>query len=104
MVFFFSLLHLGAYFDEISTDTGRICFGVVDTVKALEMGAVETLIVWENLAVTRYELQSNVPERANTVLFLRPDQETDKKFFVDEVCVCRGWGGFFFFFLFVIKV
>ncbi|KAL1714160.1 hypothetical protein EV715DRAFT_295427 [Schizophyllum commune] len=37
------------YFDEISQDTGD------DTLKALELGAVETLIVWENLDITRYE-------------------------------------------------
>lgn len=42
------------YFDQISQDTGRYCFGVVDTFKALEMGAVETLIVWENLELNRY--------------------------------------------------
>lgn len=38
------------YFDEISMDTGKFCFGVDDTIKAMELGAVETLIVWENLA------------------------------------------------------
>ncbi|KAG9091814.1 Polypeptide release factor (eRF1) in translation termination, partial [Ceratobasidium sp. UAMH 11750] len=40
------------YFDEISQDTGKYCFGVDDTLKGLEMGAVETLIVWENLDIT----------------------------------------------------
>jgi peptide subunit release factor 1 (eRF1) len=39
-----------AGFDEISHDTGKYCFGVDDTIRGLEMGAVETLIVWENLA------------------------------------------------------
>lgn len=29
-------------------------FGVKDTLACLEMGAVETLIVWENLEITRY--------------------------------------------------
>ncbi len=28
---------IGSYFDQISLDTGCICFGVADTVKALEM-------------------------------------------------------------------
>ena len=32
---------------EISKDTGKYCFGIDDTMKALEMGAVETLIIWE---------------------------------------------------------
>jgi peptide chain release factor subunit 1 len=42
------------YFDEISQDTNKYCFGVDDTLKALELGAVETLIVWENLDTTRH--------------------------------------------------
>jgi peptide chain release factor subunit 1 len=46
------------YFDEISLDSGKYCFGIEDTLKALELGAVETLIVWENLDVTRYILRN----------------------------------------------
>ena len=46
------------YFDEISQDTGRYCFGIEDTLKALDLGAVETLIVWENLDITRYVLRN----------------------------------------------
>lgn len=34
---------ISCYFEQISQDTGRYCFGVVDTIKALEMGAVETV-------------------------------------------------------------
>src|SRR5258706_953295 len=46
------------YFDEISQDTGKYCFGIEDTLKGLEMGAVETLIVWENLDITRHVLRN----------------------------------------------
>lgn len=53
---------LGKYFDEISQDTGRYCFGVDDTLKALEMGAIETLIVWENLEVTRFVVKDHSTE------------------------------------------
>ena len=52
----------GRYFDEISQDTGKYCFGVDDTLKALEMGAVDTLIVWENLDVTRFVLKNHSTE------------------------------------------
>ena len=34
-------------------------FGVKDTLSCLEMGAVETLIVWENLDVNRFELMNS---------------------------------------------
>uniref|UniRef100_A0A8C1UXE1 Eukaryotic peptide chain release factor subunit 1 n=1 Tax=Cyprinus carpio TaxID=7962 RepID=A0A8C1UXE1_CYPCA len=48
---------IGRYFDEISQDTGKYCFGVDDTLKALEMGAAEILIVYENLETMRYVLK-----------------------------------------------
>jgi peptide chain release factor subunit 1 len=50
---------LQRYMDEISQDTGKYCFMVEDTLKALELGAVEDLIVYENLDVNRYELRNS---------------------------------------------
>ena len=38
---------LSAYFQEIAQDTGKICFGVRDLILALEHGAVESIIVWD---------------------------------------------------------
>ncbi|ODN03186.1 Eukaryotic peptide chain release factor subunit 1 [Orchesella cincta] len=74
---------IGRYFDEISQDTGRYCFGVEDTLKALELGAVETLICWENLDIQRYVLKNhgNAEEK---ILHLTPDQEKDKTHFTDK--------------------
>ena len=46
------------YFDEIAQDTGRYCFGVRDTMTALELSSVETLIVWEDLETQRWELKN----------------------------------------------
>ncbi|KAG5452047.1 hypothetical protein CRM22_000714 [Opisthorchis felineus] len=71
------------YFDEISQDSGRYCFGVDDTLKALEMGAVEILIVWENLSVNRYILKAPASEETR-IIHLRPDQERDRQQFVDK--------------------
>eukprot|EP00300_Choanocystis_sp_HF-7_P010997 c17253_g1_i3.p1 GENE.c17253_g1_i3~~c17253_g1_i3.p1 ORF type:complete len:443 (+),score=117.27 c17253_g1_i3:129-1331(+) len=70
------------YFDEISQDTGKYCFGVADTLKALELGAVETLIVWENLEINRIKLKNSVTEET-TVVFLTPAQEKDESNFRD---------------------
>ena len=50
---------LQKFFDEISQDTGKYCFMVVDTLRALELGAVETLIVWENLDIDRIKLRNH---------------------------------------------
>ncbi|KAF5398834.1 Eukaryotic peptide chain release factor subunit [Paragonimus heterotremus] len=71
------------YFDEISQDSGKYCFGVEDTLKALEMGAVEILIVWENLSVNRYVLKLPCSEELK-IIHLRPDQERERQHFVDS--------------------
>lgn len=81
---------IGRYFDEISQDTGKYCFGVEDTLKALELGAVEILICWENLDIQRYVLKTNAT--APTVLHLTPEQEKDKSHFTDKE-VSGGGGG-----------
>lgn len=53
---------LANYFSEISQDSGRYCFGVKDTLHALELGAISDLIVWENLVINRYELRNQAGE------------------------------------------
>jgi peptide chain release factor subunit 1 len=70
------------YFDEISQDTGKYCFGVDDTLKGLEMGAVETLIVWENMDVTRYILRNAAGEEV--IIHVAKDQEKDREKFMDK--------------------
>jgi peptide chain release factor subunit 1 len=73
---------IGKYFEEISQDTGKYVFGVDDTMRALEMGAVETLLLWESLEVNRLVLR-NSQTGQDKILFLRPDQEKDEKWFRD---------------------
>jgi peptide chain release factor subunit 1 len=75
---------IGRYFDEISQDTGKYCFGVEDTLKALELGSVETLICWENLDIQRYVLKNASNAAQNTILHLTPEQEKDKSHFTDK--------------------
>lgn len=74
---------INRYFDEISQDTGKFCFGVDDTLRGLEMGSIETLIVWENLTVTRYILKKHEADELIT-LNLTPEQEKDRTLFVDK--------------------
>lgn len=52
---------------EIAKDTGMYCFGVKDTLRALEQGAVSELVVHENLDYVRFELR---------------DPSNDEKFFI----------------------
>ncbi|EJD46105.1 peptide chain release factor eRF/aRF subunit 1 [Auricularia subglabra TFB-10046 SS5] len=71
------------YFDEISQDTGKYCFGIDDTLKGLELGAVETLIVWENLDVTRYVLRNAAGEEI-IVHATKEQEKTDREKFMDK--------------------
>lgn len=71
------------YFDEISKDTNKYCFGVVDTMRALEQGAVEILIAWENMEHTRVELE-NPQTGERVVKILSKQQMTDMSNFADE--------------------
>ena len=95
---------INSYFDQISQDTGKYCFGVEDTLRALEMGAVETLICWENLDIQRYSLKNHTSGNFNIflilswkfiffffsfigeqkILHLTTEQEKDKTHFTDK--------------------
>ncbi|KAJ8591849.1 peptide chain release factor eRF/aRF subunit 1 [Rhizopogon salebrosus TDB-379] len=70
------------YFDEISQDTNKYCFGVDDTLKALELGAVETLIVWENLDITRHVFRNAAGEEV--LVHSTKEQEKDRERFLDK--------------------
>jgi len=74
---------LQKYFDEISQDTGKYCFMVQDTLQALEMSSVETLIVWENLTINRIVVR-NTTTNEEKVLHLSPDQEKNDTHFHDS--------------------
>lgn len=74
---------IGTYFDEISQDTGKFCFGVEDTLKALEMGSVLKLIVWENLDCNRLVLKHHDIDE-DRVLLLNKQQEKDRTNFIDK--------------------
>lgn len=73
---------LQRYFDEISQDTGKYCFMVQDTLQALELSSVETLIVWENLSVNRITVRNTLTNEEK-VLHLSPEQEQNAAHFHD---------------------
>jgi len=73
------------FFEQITLDTGKFCHGIEDTMKALEMGAVEMLLVWEELPTIRYELKVASGDNMGkiSVLYANPDEEKDAKKFKD---------------------
>jgi peptide chain release factor subunit 1 len=73
---------LQAYMQEIALDTGKYCFMVEDTFRALECGAVENLIVWDNLDIQRYKLR-NTSSGAEKIIHLTKEQQGNDAFFRD---------------------
>ena len=74
---------LQKYFDQIAQDTGQYCFMVDDTLRGLEMGAVEDLIIWDNLDIQRYTVR-NIQNQEEKIIHLTKEQEADDKWFRDD--------------------
>lgn len=70
------------FFREIEQDTQKYVCGVDDTLKILEVGAIEKLIVWENLDINRYVLRNTLTNEI-VVKHLNKDQEADQSNFQD---------------------
>lgn len=81
-----------AFMNEIHTDSGKFCFTMKETMLCLEMGAVETLIVYENLAEMRDEelfvdwVAENYKDFGCTLMFVS-DKSSEGTQFVE------GFGG-----------
>lgn len=75
---------LSHYFTQISMDTGKYCFGVKDTLIALDSGAVEELIVWENLDIQRITL-CHPTTQTKSVVHLQEEKMKEQKFEEDGV-------------------
>lgn len=80
------------FFNEINLDTGKYCFTIKETMYCLELGAVETLIVWENFAEMRDEepfvdwIAENYKNYGCTLVFVS-DKSSEGTQYVD------GFGG-----------
>ncbi|CAH8361677.1 unnamed protein product [Eruca vesicaria subsp. sativa] len=81
---------IGKYFNEVNQGTGKYVVGVEDTLNALESGAVETLIVWENLDIYRYVLKKSVTGES-VIKHLKKVEEVDSDFDVEEKMLLLEW-------------
>jgi len=68
------------FLDEVAQDTGKFCFGVRDTIQGLEMGAVETLIVWEELEIRRIKI-CNPHTQKEDIHYLTPQEAKNEKLY-----------------------
>eukprot|EP01097_Dermamoeba_algensis_P011977 TRINITY_DN948_c0_g3_i1.p1 TRINITY_DN948_c0_g3~~TRINITY_DN948_c0_g3_i1.p1 ORF type:complete len:467 (-),score=137.29 TRINITY_DN948_c0_g3_i1:253-1473(-) len=72
------------FFEEIAQDSGKYCFGVDETLKALELGAVETLISWENLEAQRVVLKNNTTGEEKILHLLNKEADKESSQWKDE--------------------
>jgi len=63
---------LEKFFEDISKEGGKTCYGYIETLKSLEAGAVETLIVYEDLPMLRWRLVDSAGGAPHS-LTLRPN-------------------------------
>ena len=69
-----------SYFKHISKNTGMIVFGVKETIQTMEMGAVQTLIIWENIDLFRIKMRNPLTQDEK-ILYLKTSQiENDNQF------------------------
>jgi peptide chain release factor subunit 1 len=51
---------ISKFFQEIDLDTGMVVFGVDDTMRAMEGGAVDLILLYEDLDINRYVIKNPV--------------------------------------------
>lgn len=62
---------LSTFFTEIAKNTNTICYGINDTMNALNDGVIKTLIVWENLETIRHTCIDG------SIVYLSPDKQVE---------------------------
>lgn len=67
---------LTQYFDEISMDSGKFCYGYDETLKALDLGACEIVIVYENLDIQRMTLKNS--DGDETIVHIKKGTPTEE--------------------------
>jgi len=72
---------VGHFFDEIARDTGKYVFGLKDTMDSIDNGAVDILIIYENLKYNRLMLRDNKDKITYKIL---PTDQSNQTKFKDE--------------------
>lgn len=81
------------YMDEINQDTGKYCFGINDTIYALESGAIDKLLCYQDLELYRVKVKNNINEEetkflsieTRNTLNLNEFEILDEELFVDWI-------------------
>ena len=62
---------ISKFFEEIAVDSGKTCYGVKEILYSLDMGAIDTIILWEDLPLIRYVFDDE------EVMFINPTNEKE---------------------------
>lgn len=72
------------FYEEIAKDTHMVVYGMQDTMKALEGGALESMMVYENAEFFRLQLR-NKDTDSLSVLYLKADEIKNSKNYKDGI-------------------
>jgi len=69
---------VGKFFEVLNIDTGKIIYAIDDTMRALHEGAIEKLLIFDNLEDLRVTLKSADSDEIIT-RYMKPDElQSDK--------------------------
>eukprot|EP01017_Pseudomicrothorax_dubius_P041872 TRINITY_DN675_c0_g2_i1.p1 TRINITY_DN675_c0_g2~~TRINITY_DN675_c0_g2_i1.p1 ORF type:complete len:388 (+),score=145.01 TRINITY_DN675_c0_g2_i1:36-1199(+) len=93
---------ISSFFEEIARDTGMVVYGVQDVFNAIELNALERILLYEDLNVNRVimrikdpsqqqnkkdengeEVEEELPTKNIRILYLTPEQVKDPRYYKD---------------------
>lgn len=72
---------LTKFMECLAQDNGKYCFGISETLLALEAGAVDTLLIWDEHPFCRYTLRAG---DTTTVTYKGPNWRSDQQYEIIE--------------------
>lgn len=66
---------IGKFYEEINLDTGKIVYGIRDTMKCLEESVIERFLVWDNLETIRVVVKNKDTEEPEIKYFSPEEYE-----------------------------
>lgn len=69
---------IAAFFEEIAKDTGHVAIGLNETLRAIELKAVDKLICWNEIRTVRTVLRSTRDASKERVVFVEPGTDVTR--------------------------
>lgn len=76
---------ISKFYEEITFDTGKVCYGAEETVRCLIDNSISTLVVWDNLGTQRVELRNKSDPNGEIVIkYLKLEDVEYKSLWTDK--------------------